>query len=290
MKISLHPEVAAALDRAGVRIRAFRQISRMQVLDGNRVAYRIDLDSGRTIKARRVQSERIARQIFNIRRELPYAFAPAFYCYGAVLIEDWINGEDLDNEYLTDELLHCAATLLAYLHTMPDVAGHPVQEVRSTALWRVKTLEDLKEILAFGGINAKEELLLSQALERFDPEFAMFGLVHTDFCGENMLVDRDGLLRVIDNEHFGVDALGYDLARTWYRWWLPVHAWERFRSAYIAQVPFADSLKAFNFWSIVAVVRSTVLRLRKDRTRLHVPLERLRQMAVNLVRQQTPLW
>jgi hypothetical protein len=94
MSDRLHPEVAAALDCAGLRFRAFRRISKLHWPDIGGLTYQIDLDPGHTIKARRLPDEKAARRLFEIRRELPDAFAPAFARYGAVLLEEWIDGED----------------------------------------------------------------------------------------------------------------------------------------------------------------------------------------------------
>ena len=38
------------------------------------------------------------------------------------------------------------------------------------------------------------------ALDRLDPGSAPAALIHRDFCAENMLIDREGRLRVIDND------------------------------------------------------------------------------------------
>jgi len=287
MSDSLDPEVAVAIDRAGFRVRAFRRISKIHSPDTRRSVYRIDLESGHTIKARRVEDEETARRLFEIRRELPDSFARAFARYGAVLLEDWIEGEGLGDTPPSDAQLVDAASLLAQLHTTETVAGQPLHEMRSTAAWRDEAERRLREILAGGGLDEQNAPLIRGTLERLDPGRAVFGLVHTDFCGENMVVDRAGRLRVVDNERVGVNALGFDVARTWYRWALLEPAWERFRSVYAARVQLTEPLETLGFWSIVAVVQSAALRLQVDRARVHVPLDRLRRMAIDLGERRT---
>jgi Phosphotransferase enzyme family len=288
MSEALDPEIAVALDRAGLRVRAFRRISKMHSSDIRRLAYQVDVEPGHAIKARRVQDDETARRLFEIRRDLPDAFAPAFGRYGAVLLEDWIEGEDLGDRPLSHAHLVDAGSLLADLHATQTVAGHAVHEMRSTAAWRHEAEADLRQILAAGGLDERDGSLIRAALDRLDPGQAIFGLVHTDFCGENMIVDRAGRLRVVDNERIGVDALGYDIARTWYRWTLPTSAWERIRSAYAARMPFSEPLETLGFWSIATVAQSAALRLRVDRARAHVPLDRLRRMAAELGDRRTP--
>jgi len=288
MSQPLDPEIAIALDRAGLRARAFRRISQMRPADARRSVYRIDLEPGHTIKARLVPDEETARRLFEICRDLPDAFAPVFGCYGAVLLEDWIDGEELGDRPPSDAHLVDAGSLLAHLHATPTVAGHPVHDMRSTAAWRDEAEAGLRQILAAGGLDEQDASLIRGALERLDPGQAIFGLVHTDLCGENVVVDRAGRLRVVDNERVGIDALGFDVARTWYRWALPTPAWERLRSTYAARAPFAEPLETFGFWSVVAVAHSAALRLRKDRARAHVPLDRLRRMAADIGDRRTP--
>lgn len=288
MSEPLDPEIAVALDRAGLRVRAFRRISKIRSPDARRSVYWIDLDSGHAIRARRVEDEETAHRLFEIRRDLPDAFAPAFACYGAVLLEDWIDGKELGDTPPSDAHLVDVGSLLAHLHATPTVAGHPVHQMGSTAAWRDKAEGGLREIFAASGLDKQTAGLIHGALERRDPGQAIFGLVHTDFCGENMIVDRMGRLRVVDNERIGIDALGFDLARTWYRWALPAPAWERLQSVYAARMPFAEPLQTFGFWSIVAVVHSAALRLRTDRARAYVPLDCLRRMAAELGDRRTP--
>lgn len=287
MSEPLNHEVAAALDRAGLRICAFHRISKIHSLDARRSVYRIDLESGHTIKARRLENEETACRLFEIRRELPHSFARAFARYGAVLLEDWIEGESLGNIPPSDAHLFDAGSLLAELHATRTVAGQPLHEMRSTAVWRNEAERRLCEICAVGALDEPDASLIRDALRRLDPKRAIFGLVHTDFCGENMVVDRTGRLRVVDNERVGVDALGFDVARTWYRWALPQPAWERFRSVYAARVQLTEPLETVGFWRLVAVVHSAALRLQVDRARVHVPLDCLRQIVVELGEQPT---
>jgi Ser/Thr protein kinase RdoA (MazF antagonist) len=284
----LEPEIAIALDRAGLRALDFHEISQMPTAQPRRSVYRIDLEPEHTIKARLLPDAETARRLFEICRELPDAFAPAFGCYGAVLLEEWIDGEGLGDTLPSDAHLVEVGSLLARLHATPIVAGRRVHDLRSTAAWRERTEAGLRQVLAAGELDKPDVLRIQRALERLDPGQAVFGLAHTDLCGENMVVDRAGRLRVIDNERVGIDALGFDVARTWYRWALPASAWERLRSTYAAQAPFAEPLETFDFWSVVTIVHSAALRLQKDRTRAHVPLDRLRRVAAEVDGRRTP--
>jgi aminoglycoside phosphotransferase (APT) family kinase protein len=275
----LEPEIAIALERAGLRARSVRALSRIRPAASGRAVYRIDLEAGRTIKARRLNDEATARRLFEIRAELPTAFAPAFCQHGRVLLEEWIEGEELGDACPDAAQLAEAGALLAQLHARTTLAGEALHAWRSTRSWREQTEQGLASLVAAAALEARAGRGIGAALARLDPQRALVGLVHSDFCGENLLIDGSGRLRVIDNERLRVDALGFDLARSWYRWALPPPAWERFESAYAAALPFSEPLGNLAFWSLVAVVKSAVLRLRIDPERAHVPLTRLRAMA-----------
>ncbi|MFN8640991.1 MAG: phosphotransferase [Candidatus Binatia bacterium] len=102
---------------------------------------------------------------------------------------------------------------------------------------------------------------LGAALARSDPGTAAAGLVHTDFCGDNFVVDAHGALHVIDNERVSVGAFGYDLARTWVRWNLGDADWARFATAYAAHGGPAAAFAAPAFWRLVASLGTAALRL-----------------------------
>jgi aminoglycoside phosphotransferase len=277
MNEPLDAEVAAALDHVGLRARSWRRLSTIRAAEHRRSVFRVDLEGGRILKARRLEDEATARRLFELRQAAPPGFAPVLHCHRAVLLEAWIEGEDLAHRSATTEQLIAAATLLARLHATRTVQGRPLPATQSTASERAAAEHARRRLAADGSLRGAETDGIGAALARLDPERALVGLVHTDFCGENMVIDRDGRLHVVDNERMGLGALGLDVARTWYRWMLPPAAWECFRVSYRARMPHDDALRHFAFWALVATLKSAVLWLQLDPARAHVSIERLRQ-------------
>jgi thiamine kinase-like enzyme len=278
MSEQLDPDVEVALNRAGLRPRTFRAISTMPSARTGRVAYRIELDSDRVIRARRLEDDATARRLFDIRRLLPEAFAAPFDCFGRVLLEEWIDGDALRDTIPSDTLLQQAGSLLAYVHLTREVLGRRTHDMCDTAAVREKAAGCLRSIRAAGEIDLDQLRTIEETLARTDPGSVRVGLVHTDFCGENMVVDPRGRLYVVDNERLGIGPLVGDVARTWYRWALPAPAFDRFRAAYATAVPWDDAFVAFKFWQLHAVILSAAMRLRLDPERAHVPLACLRAM------------
>jgi hypothetical protein len=277
MNPPLEPEVQAALQHAGIRPRSFVRISNLYPTGTERSTYRIEHDRG-TVKARRLEDKAIAQELTAFRSELPEAFAPVILRHGRVLIEAWIDGEALPGVPGPHHLA-TAGALLADLHAQPRLGDQMLHGVCSTAHHHQLAQNRLRTVVAAGALGAEEAARLERALERWDPLRATLGLTHLDFCGENMVIDREGRLRVVDNERVRVDALGYDLARTWYRWALPAREWDAFCLAYTARLPFPSSLDSLRFWKIAAVIRSAELRLHAYPEQAGVPLKLLRVLA-----------
>lgn len=283
MNEPLDAEVVTALEQFGLRARSWRRVSTIRAAAHQRSAFRVDLTDERVLKARRLEDEATARWLFEIRQGAPPGFARVLHCHGAVVLEAWIEGEDLGQRPATRQHLIEAATLLARLHCTSQVLGRPLPAMQSTDAEREKAEHARTRLAADGRLSDAESEAIGAALERLDPKQALLGLVHTDFCGENMVIDRDGRLHIIDNERMGLGALGLDVARTWYRWMLPTPAWESFRLNYQAWMPHEDTLRHFAFWALVATLKSAVLRLLLDPGRAHVPIERLRQVMAEFV-------
>ncbi len=217
MAHTLDAEVVQALDRAGHRARAFQDVTTIRFPSFRRATYRIDLDSGETIKARCLEDEASAQQLFEIRRGLPSAFVPAFFQHGRVLLERWIPGTVLGTTPPERAHLVEAGALLATLHATRDV-GEPDD---GTGTWRARTERGLRALVESGALETRDADRLERDMAAADPGRAVAGLGHFDFCGENMVIDYSGRMHVFDNERVGRGALGFDLARAWYRWRLP---------------------------------------------------------------------
>ena len=266
-------EIEEAFDREGLRPRRSVLISRPEERKRMRCAYRVELEDGRTIKARQLESIEAASRLFELRVGLEEAFAPAMAQHGRVLLEAWIEGvplTELDAEARAEE----AGALLGRLHSI-EVAARP--QTVSTLQWRERTKEDLESLVEAGKLGLREVARLDAELDRWDPETARLACVHRDFCAENMLIDPRGRLRIIDNEWFTIDPAGLDLGRTFTRWPMSQGAWGRFRRAYRSTARVDRG--TLPFWKIVSSLWSARFRLKQAPERLADPLGLLRRFA-----------
>jgi hypothetical protein len=266
-------EIEEALDREGLRPRRSVPISRPEVRKRRRFTYRVELEDGRTIKVRQLESVEAASRLLELRVGLEEAFAPAMARHGPVLLETWIEGvplTELDPEARVEE----AGALLGRLHSIELPAG---PQMVSTLKWRERTKADLEILVEGGKLGLRELARLDAELDRWDPGTARLACVHQDFCAENMMIDAGGRLRVIDNEWLAIDPAGVDLGRTFIRWPMSEGAWERFLRAYRSATRVDPG--PLPFWKIVAALWTARIRLNQAPERLAGPLGLLRRFA-----------
>jgi hypothetical protein len=275
--------VSAELARQGLEVVASHRVSPFSPERTNRHAYCIALADGRTLKARRTLSEERARQVSALLGALSDPrIARVLSCHGPVLIEEWIEGEALPEAGLAPGRLREAAALLASLHAVEKLAGTPVHGEAKTEARRAATEAMLARLAERGALGAREAAALAAVLRRSDPGRARTGLVHLDFCLENMVVDRQGALRLVDNESVDLDAFDFDLARAWYRSELSPETWAAFEREYHQHGGPAGREGSTHFWRIAAVAEGAWRRVEKDPARARMPLDRLRELAASL--------
>ncbi|MGH7898278.1 MAG: phosphotransferase family protein [Candidatus Binatia bacterium] len=246
-------------------------LSPLGVNKGRRCAYRVEDSAGRVLKAREFESADEARRVFELRAGLEDAFAPALARHGAVLLEEWIEGEPLaERDFGT--WAEPAGALLGRLHARPLGPDQPA--TLSTERWIAGAEADLELLGAAGKLAAREVGRLRDEIRRRDPGSSPTALVHTDFSAGNMLIDGEGRLRIIDNEGLAVRPPGLDLGRTFHLWPMPAATWQRFRRGYRS---VASDPGASGFWRIVATLVGARLFLRLDPPRHEASLALLRR-------------
>jgi hypothetical protein len=275
----LDERVAGALVRLGVRARSWTRVSRHRAGPDARVAYRLELDDSRVVKARRCADEARARDVWEIRGRLSLPGLARVYARdGLVLIEEWVEGTPLPRADGTPGHIVAAATLLARLHSVEQI-GDTVERPMTAAERLERAQRDLALLAARGALQRGQVRTMRDALRRLDPGAAGTGIIHRDFCAENLVRGPDGRISVIDNEGLAVGPPAYDLGRVWYRWPMPRAAWGLFLETYAARRARVVSDSLLIVWKIAATARSAALRLASDPGRLREPLTRLRELS-----------
>ena len=282
MRIDLDSLATQALSRAGMVPLAMERITTLGLGTSRRAAWRVELTDGRTVKVRCVRDARWALRGSWIRAGLrDDAFPPVLSRWQSVIVEAWVAGEPwLRDDAALDAQIAATAPILGRLHAVEAIAGRRVRSLRPPSRWRRTTEAQLAHLAAVGALDEACVAELRAALHRTDPGTASVGVVHGDFCLENVVLGADGRVFVVDNEEVRIDALDFDLGFVWYRWRLAEREFQRFLDAYAQLAGRRPGDLAF--WKIAGVVKSAHARVTRYPATAGAALERLRTLAVEV--------
>ncbi len=274
----LGEEIAKALSDAGLVPVEALPMSALSTAGSRKATFRIALADGRLLKVRRVARPGKVWRAARLVRALAHPQVTQMRCLAnRIAVEEWVEGAPLSALALDEQRVHGAADLLAALHATASIGEQAVLDSRRTHALRRRAERQLRGLKDASLVTAAEGAALIRILRERDPQEAVFGLIHNDFCGENIIEQSDGRLVAIDNEGVRLSFLDFDLARTWYRWDLPEPHWARFASRYArhGRVPPGEPTI---FWRIAAVLKSAHVRLVAGSPDIDVPLKKLRQL------------
>ena len=141
-----------------------------------RVAYRVDLADGRTVKLRRAATEERARCFPQLAAAVgDPRLARVLARRGDVTLEEWIPGTPLDRLELCDAHHAEGAALLAAIHLADVPAGFPLARAVSTEAARAGIETALRALLDAGAVEESLAGCLRAAAAERDPRTAPRG-------------------------------------------------------------------------------------------------------------------
>ena len=136
---------------------------------------------------------------------------PVLHRSGPVVLEQWVDGVPWDAVERSADDIRSAATLLGAVHQVRRAAGQELPYLAPTTDVIAMNQGNLALLTATGALSTQQQSALQPKLAAAPPA-AVHGLLHTDFCPENIVRSSDGTLWVVDNEHLRVGAVDMDLA------------------------------------------------------------------------------
>lgn len=256
-------DVARALAAAGVTAVSVEPLAGLSPVTGTARSFRVVSTDGTAFKVRLRRLGRQARHAGALAAALgdPRVPAPIAHLRGAT-IERWVDGEDLSKRPVEPHHVDDAARLLAAIHAFAGTPGAPLPQRRRTERLLAVTAAKLGDLVAARVLSATDAARLDALLRDALPRRAAWGLVHDDFCGENLVRTPEGVVVSIDNERLRRGFFDRDLARTWARWRVPAWAEARFLATYAASGHPPASGPARRAWRIVTATERVHVRHR----------------------------
>ncbi len=240
-----------------------------------RAAWQLQFADGHALKGMRFNSPAVADGVDHLLGLLGDRHFPRIIARrGPAMLLQWIEGAPVTSRRGQADVLRQCGFLHGWIHAQaPGGAGATAPGSKPD--WGAR-LEAAAEILAKSGTLARREAgeLIRQARMHL-PLTAATGITHGDFCAENLIAGQPDRIYVIDNETLQMDALDYDLARTWYRWPMGRRHWAAYGGGYSEHRGLADFKAHFPYWSVLVLLESAIWHLAKRTGAESIPLRRL---------------
>ncbi len=279
----LGPDLWALARRLGAPVRDARALTALPSPVLHHASFRLRLVDGRTFKARRVETAAQATQIAALvpcldRRHFPRVLARR----GRALLEEWRAGLPFVATAARAPVYRHCGRILGRVHEAPGPP--PAARVPPAGERLAATERQLLRLEALGALAPAIARRARRQLRDHVPDRVTVGVVHRDFCAENLVVTPAGEITVVDNETVAVDAVELDLARTWYRWPMTSAQWAAFLAGYGEPAGARAFRQHFPFWAVAALVDAALFRLVARTGAVSVPLDRLRALLGRLDR------
>jgi Ser/Thr protein kinase RdoA (MazF antagonist) len=268
----LGTDLEALVATVGVRLVAAAPITGLPSATLGRATFRLEFGDGRVLKGRRFDTPADAERVELLTRALGLPSLPRVWARrGAALLEDWIPGVSLDGAAPSLARFREAGALLGAIHGVttrlatPALLPAAVEAPPSVDARRASTVRGVDGLARLRLVTAAAARRLRALVDAHAPSDPAAvrpqrGIVHRDFCAENIVLARDGQLWVVDNGTLTIDAYDLDLGRTWYRWPMTPEQWNVFVHGYRLHRSPDGFIAHFPFWAIAVLVEAALFR------------------------------
>jgi aminoglycoside phosphotransferase (APT) family kinase protein len=274
----LGTDLLALIRARGVPLAKLSAITGLPSPVRKRAAFAVEFADGTKLKARRLKSAQRADAVVRLRDAIGAGFAPILARRGDAMLLEWVEGRTLASlESIPGELLRRCGRMLGALHRLPcESLPDGTSESPGELLAKLERDMDLVRSAQLVDPDLSRRALAGADANR--PEEPTLGIVHKDFCAENIVLASDGSLVCVDEATLSTGPHDLDLARTWYRWPMQARDSAHFAGGYQEHRSLGGFLRHFRFWATCVLVGSAATRLRSASPGAQAPVERLRQL------------
>jgi Phosphotransferase enzyme family len=274
----LGADLLALIRARGVPLRKLTAITGLPSPVRRRAAFAVEFSDGTRLKARRFKSAQRADSVARLRGSIGAGFAPILAQRGDGMLLEWVEGCSLASlDPIPGDVLRRCGRMLGALHRLPSETPPEGPSAGPEELFA--KLERNLEVVRSAQLLDPE--LCRRALADADahrPERPTLGIIHKDFCAENIVLASNGSLVCVDDATLSTGPHDLDLARTWYRWPMCARDSAWFADGYQEHRSLAGFLRHFRFWATCVLVGSAATRLRGASPGAQAPIERLRRL------------
>lgn len=275
---TLGPDFAALIRTINSKLVDVVRLTQLPSSDDARGCYRLQFADGRRFKYRRMPSARRAETLHRLLNHLSSPHIPRILArHGTGLLIEYVEGRRLHRRDQHAQFLEWCGGIQGQIHAADAAAlcltsSSPVSVEASELEGRIDELVRRRSIERAMGDDL---LALATSPSSQLVVEGHVGVIHRDFCAENLLLAPSGRIHLVDNESIDVGPLDYDLARTWYRW--PMGQQERtaFWEGYGRYRDPESFASSFAYWAVTVLVESCLFRLEIRTPKAVVPLRRL---------------
>jgi tRNA A-37 threonylcarbamoyl transferase component Bud32 len=240
--------------------------------------YRLDFADGATWKGQCLASQRRAFLVARLLEAAGNEFPPVIARRHAAIVVPWVEGPSLAALHpLPSGLLERCGRLLGRLH-LRGIPAWRTLRIRGPADLLAQLLKDLALLTDTRHLAGEDSHRAADLAGRHVPSEASAGIIHNDFCPENIVVDASGTPVPIDNATLTFGPHDFDLARWWHRWAMTRAEREDWLRGYRAYRQTDGFYAHFPFWTICALAGAAANRARAGIGGQRTPLDRLRAL------------
>ena len=277
---SLGPHLTGLVRALGVDLVRAVPLTTLPSDQLTRASFRLEFADGSVRKGRRLASVSLAERLAELVPLLDPRHFPRVRAHaGDAALLDWIEGEPLEDGGPPglDEVRE-AGKILAALHARATTPELRKRYGCDGDGWQGRLRRNLDALSRADILTDGEWQRAVELTEAHRPTDVTVGLVHGDFCAENMVRTPDGGVAVVDNETVTLDVPGYDLGRTWYRWSLDAPARDAFYEGYDSLGESRHFRSHAIYWGVAVLAEAAIFRAEGDTPGRDVPVDRLRSL------------